>query len=80
MRAYTKITGAWVDGMAVPLDQAGRSLRALLSEADMVSLVISDGVTGLRSVTVCGLPARRLADLMTEPGDASTGGDQCHRS
>jgi hypothetical protein len=67
---YTKITGAWVDGAALPVDQAGRLLRSLLNTADMVALVISDGHSAPHSVTVCGIPARHLADLVTEPDDA----------
>jgi hypothetical protein len=72
MTPYTKITGAWVDGATVPVDRAGQLLRSLLSKADMVSLVISDGHSVLHSVTVCGLHARRLANLVTDPDDAAT--------
>lgn len=70
--SLTKITGAWVDGMVAPVEQAGQSLRALLSEAEAVYMVISDGHSELRSVTVRGRLARRLADLVTGPDDEGT--------
>lgn len=76
MTWFPENTGVWVDGMAAPVDQAGQSLRSLLSKADMVSLVISDGYSALHSVTVTGRHARRLVDLVTEP----EGGQQCDRS
>lgn len=72
MSLYTKITGAWVDGMAVPVDQAGQSLRSMLRKADLVSLVIDDGYSAMHTVTFSGLNARRLADLSTEPDEVMT--------
>jgi hypothetical protein len=67
MGPYRKITGAWVDGFPVPVDQAGRSLRGFLSEADFVTVVVADGRDAPHSVTFSGTPARHIADLTTEP-------------
>jgi hypothetical protein len=61
--AYTKVTGAWVDGFPATLDQAGQVLRESLANAEFVTVVISDFHAAPRSVTLSGPAARTLARL-----------------
>jgi hypothetical protein len=69
MALHRKVTGAWVDGFPVPVDQAARSLRGFLAEADFVTVVIADGRDEPHSVTLSGAPARRMAELAKEPNE-----------
>jgi hypothetical protein len=63
--AHRKVTGVWVDGFPVPVDDAGRSLREFLSEADFVTVIVADGRKAPHMVSLSGSPARQLADLTT---------------
>ena len=60
---YRKVTGAWVDGVPVPVGDAGRSLSGFLSEADFVTVVVADGHSVPHTVSFSGTPARHIVDL-----------------
>jgi hypothetical protein len=69
MALHQKVTGAWVDGFPVPVEQAGRLLRGFLSEGDFVTVVVADARDEPHSVTLSGTPARRMAELAKEPNE-----------
>lgn len=60
---YRKVTGAWVDGVPVPVDDAGRSLGRFLSEADFVTVVVADDHNAPHTVSFSGVSARHIAEL-----------------
>jgi hypothetical protein len=60
---YRKITGAYVDGFGASVEQASQALRSFLTDADFVSVVVSNGHDPTHLVTFTGIHARDLADL-----------------